>query len=118
MAIKIELSQSEVVDMAVRCDRLGDFGYKGWNRIAEYLENLSDDIGEDIELDIVGICCDYSRADSVESWAGEYLQYSDIDADEWQGADDDEKLGLIEEYLQENTSVVCCEDDCIIWQAF
>ena len=118
MAIKIELSQSEVVDMAVKYDRLENFGYKGWNHIAEYLENLSDDMGTDIELDIIAICCEYNHADSVESWAGEYLQSSDIDADEWQEADDDEKLELIENYLQENTSMVCCEHDCIIWQAF
>ena len=24
----------------------------------------------------------------------------------------------IRDYLEYNTSVVCCEDDCIIWQAF
>ena len=29
-----------------------------------------------------------------------------------------EKLKAIEKYLNQNTSVVCCEDDCIIWAAF
>lgn len=112
------VNPSELYDMACRMDRGNNFGYNGWQAIGGYLENLSDDIGEPIEIDIVGICCEYSKADSTKEWWEENGQYSTIDPDEWQNADKDDKLELIRDYLEYNTSVVCCESDCIIWQAF
>ena len=70
------------------------------------------------EVDIVGICCDYASADSADDWWKEYGEYSTIDPEEWEESDEDAKLELIRDYLEYNTSVVCCESDCIIWQAF
>ena len=112
------VNPSELYHMACRIDRGEQFGYNGWQAIGEYLENLSDDIGEPIEVDIIGICCEYSKADSTDEWWQDYGQYSTIDPEEWEESDEDTKLELIRDYLEYNTSVVCCEDDCIIWQAF
>lgn len=109
---------SELYHMACRMDRGEQFGYNGWRAIGEYLESLSDDIEEPIEADVVGICCDYSKADSAEEWWQDYGKHSTIAPEEWGNADDDAKLELIRDYLEYNTSVVCCEDDCIIWMAF
>ena len=57
-------------------------------------------------------------SEDVNDWWKEYGVYSDIDSDEWEEMDDEEKAGSIESYLQENTSVVICEENLIIWQAF
>lgn len=118
MALIEKISPSALYHMACRMNRGEQFGYKGWNAIGDYLENLSDDLGEDVEIDIVAICCDYSMSESVEDFWDEHGEYSSINSEEWEEMDDDEKLEAIEEYLQYNTSIVCCEDDCIIWQAF
>lgn len=112
------VNPSELYNMACRMDRGHNFGYNGWKAIGEYLESLSDDIGEPIEIDIITICCDFSKADSVGEWWENYGQYSNIDPEEWENADEDDKLELIREYLEDKTSVVCCKDDCIIWQVF
>ena len=112
------VDSSELYHMACRMDRGHNFGYNGWQYIGEYLENLSDDIGEPIEIDIVAICCDYASADSVDEWWQDYGEHSTIDSEEWENADEDAKLEFIRDYLENETSVVCCEDDCIIWQAF
>ena len=114
------VSASELYHMACRMDRGHNFGYNGWQAIGEYLENLSDDTGEPIEVDIIAIFCEYSSADSVDEWWQDYYhgQYTSIDPEDWQEADEDTKLELIRDYLEYNTSVVCCESDCIIWQAF
>ena len=110
----------DLYHMACRMDRGNNFGYNGWKAIGEYLENLSEDIGEPIEIDIIAICCEYRSADSVDEWWQDYYhgQYTSIDPEEWAEADEDTKLELIRDYLEYNTSVVCCESDCIIWQAF
>lgn len=34
----------------------------------DYFEELEQDIGEDIELDVIGICCDYAEYDSLEAF--------------------------------------------------
>lgn len=118
MALINTVNPSDLYHMACRMDRGHNFGYNGWRAIGEYLEELSDDIGEDVEVDIVGICCEYSMSEDVSDWWDEYGEYSDIDSNDWENMDNDEKLEAIRDYLQENTGVVICEDDLIIWQAF
>ena len=121
MALKITATADRVVQMAVNCGRLDEFGYKGWRMLAEAMEQLSDDIGENIEVDIVGWCCEYSHANSADAAFEELQHYSEwyIDQSDWEELDDDdEKLEAVEEFLQENTSLMVCEDDCIIWAAF
>ena len=120
MALKITANANHVVQLAVDCGRLDQFGYKGWRMLAEAMEELSDDIGEDIEVDIVGWCCEYSHAISAEAAFEELQHYSEwrIEQAEWGEMDDDEKLESIEEFLQENASLIVCEDDCIIWTNF
>ena len=118
MALIETISASDLYNMAFRMDRGNNFGYDGWLAIGDYLEQLSEDTGENIEVDIVGICCEYSMSEGVSDWWKEYGVYSDIDSDEWEEMDDKEKLEAIENYLQENTSVVTCQENLIIWQVF
>ena len=118
MALINTVNPSELYHMACRMGRGDSFGYNGWSAIGDYLENLSEDLGEDVEVDIIAICCDYSMADDVGDWWEEHSEYSSIDPDEWEEMNDDEKLEAVENYLQDNTSVVCCEENCIIWQSF
>lgn len=118
MALIQTVNPSDLYHMACRMDRGDQFGYNGWNAIGEYLENLSEDIGEDIEADIIAICCDYTMCEDVNDWWKYYGIYSDIDSGEWEEMIEDEKLEAISDYLNENTSVVCIEENCIIWQSF
>lgn len=117
MALIQTVNPSYLYHMACRMDRGDQFGYKGWNAIGDYLENLSEDIGEDYEVDIIAICCDYCMVESVhEFWDNQPLPT--VSDDEWQDMDDEEKLEAIRDYLQDNTSVVTCEENLIIWQNF
>ena len=117
MALIETINASDLYHMACRMGRGDSFGYAGWNAIGEYLEELSNDTS-DIEIDIVSICCDYSMSEDVNDWWNEYGMHSDIDSEEWEEMDDKEKLETIENYLQENTSIVTCQENLIIWQAF
>ena len=46
----------------------------------KYYEELSDDMGEDIEIDVVGICCDWSEYKSLESYCEDYgAEFDSID---------------------------------------
>ena len=118
MALIETINASDLYHMACRMDRGNNFGYYGWLAIGDYLESLSDDLGENVEVDIVGICCEYSMSEDVNDWWKEYGAYSDIDSDEWEEMYEFGKLKAIENYLQENTCVVTCQENLIIWQAF
>lgn len=118
MALIQTIQASDLYNLACNMQRGKQFGYDGWLAIGDYLEQLSEDLGENIEVDIVGICCDYSMAESVEDFWNEHGEYSSIDPETWEDMDEEEKLDAIKDYLQDNTSVVICEENCIIWQAF
>ena len=126
MALIQTLCASDLYNLACRMDRGHNFGYDGWLAIGDYLEQMSDDTGKNIAVDIVGICCEYSIAESVEDFYSEWrsgLGFSkegvNIDTNEiWEDMTDKEKLEAIENYLQENTSVVTCQENLIIWQVF
>lgn len=120
MALKITANANHVVQLAVDYGHLDQFGYKGWRLLAEAMENLSDDIGEDIEVDIIGWCCEYSHAASADEAFEELQHYSEwnIDQSEWGEMDGDEKLEAVREFLNENTYQLVFEDNCIIWSSF
>ena len=121
MALIQTISANNLFHLASRMDRGHNFGYNGWRAIGDYLESLSDDLGKDVEIDIISICCDYAMAENAED---AFMQFDHLhgvdlpDEDEWEELSDDYKLETIEEFLQNNTSVVICEDNLIIWQAF
>ena len=52
--------------------RENQFTYEGKKALFDYLNNLSEDLGETIELDIVGICCDFTEYSNLEEFKNDY----------------------------------------------
>lgn len=76
------------------------FSYRGALALCEYLEELEEDTGEEIEFDAVGIRCDWSEFETALEAATEYGFETDDDLDE----DEREESAL--EWLRERTQVV------------
>jgi hypothetical protein len=71
--IKETVNESHFIDAFKQSDTYkNNFSYHGLKALYEYLEQLSEDIGEDIELDVVAICCDYREYDSALECARDY----------------------------------------------
>ena len=100
--MKTTVNQSEFIDAFHRYNRYDQFGYDALCSLFDYLEQIEEDTGEEEELDVIALCCDYS-VDSVADIASNYS----IDID---GMDDDEARETVLEYLNDNTSVV--DEDC------
>jgi len=49
-----------------------NFTYEGKRALFDYLEQLSEDLGEDIELDIIALCCDYTEYENLEELQRNY----------------------------------------------
>jgi len=79
-------------------DRYDSFSYEGYEVLFDYLEELEESCGEEWELDVITMCCD---------WSEEPLQ--DIL--------DNYNLETLEE-LEEQTTVLHVQGDMYIYQAF
>ena len=57
-----------------------NFSYDGLKALFEYLEDLESDIGEEIELDVIALCCEYMEYDSLKEYNDDYgTKYGEID---------------------------------------
>ena len=43
-----------------------NFSYEGLNSLFDYLEELEEDMGKEMEFDPVAICCEYSEYENLE----------------------------------------------------
>ena len=84
-----------------------------WSRagafaLAEYFEQLEDDLGESIEFDAVAIRCDFSQYESLQDWAHDYFSNAkeEMGFDETEEIDDDEFDEKIREYIQDNAQLI------------
>ena len=50
----------------VDAGRGDNFSYEGKQILFDYLENLSEEMGEPIELDVIALCCEYSEMTLTE----------------------------------------------------
>lgn len=96
MAIVQTLNVYQFRDAFMQSSRKDQFSYEALTAIFEYLEEFSDSTGEPVELDIVGICCEWSEM----TWQ-EIAQSYDVDLS--QCTDDDERIGEVEDFLSQNT---------------
>lgn len=109
--MKQTVNFSDFVDAFRAYDRYDQFGYQALMVIFEYLEEMENSTGQELELDVVAICCDYAT-DNWEAIAENYL----IDLESLK--DEEEKQEAVIEYLNENT-IVLGQTDCeIVYQAF
>lgn len=83
----------------------GNFTIDALRALFEWYENLEDDTGEPFELDVVGICCDWSEYPNF--WEAFADQYADpADCDQAEGLTDSEREDQAREYFYENTQII------------
>ena len=60
-------------------DRKDQFSYAGKRALFDYLEEYEKDTGEEMELDIVALCCDFAEYSDIEELKKDYPDIEDID---------------------------------------
>ena len=88
--------------MATRPD---NFTWPGLSALFAWFNDYEDSIGEEIELDVIAICVDFS----------EYENLSDV-RDNYRDMPDDDGEAL--EWLNDRTIVIPVDDNAVILQAF
>ena len=49
-----------------------NFSYEGLSALFDYLEEMEESTGEELEFDPVALCCEYSEYDTFEEFQEEY----------------------------------------------
>lgn len=95
------VSRNDFHDAFIKMGRKADFSYEGREALYNYLEenaNSNDESGQGlgVELDVIGLCCEYTES-TIEDARKDYsLSIEDYETD----AD-------VIEYLNNNVIVVC-----------
>jgi hypothetical protein len=111
MAIVQTLSKSSFIDAFTHSSRKDQFSYEALSAIFDYLEDYSDSTGEPVELDIVGICCEWAEM----TWQDVAMSYGvDLSSCE----DDDERIGEVESFLCDNTQWCALSDGSFVFVQF
>ena len=100
----VNLAQFRDAFMVQRPD---NFTYEGLEVLFDYLENLSQETGENIELDVIALCCDFSE-----------MKLDEINQ---QYRRNDEKFGDLHEasdYLENETIVAGVTNNTIVFAQF
>tara|TARA_R110002126_G_scaffold254385_1_gene397489 strand:- start:97 stop:393 length:297 start_codon:yes stop_codon:yes gene_type:complete len=98
--MKQTIRENEFVH-AIVSDDYNDISYDGAIALFEYLEELEDSTGEEIEFDSVAIRCEWAEYNNLEAVLSDYDNIKTL------------------EKLQDNTTVILIEDsDRLIIQQF
>lgn len=107
MPIVSNIGFCEFCDAFRDMNRNENFSHQGKRALFDYLEGLSEDTGDDIELDVIALCCDYYEND-IDTIISEHR--IDIDTDGFEDLDEDEqeeaRTDQVRDYLNEHTTIV------------
>ena len=67
-----KVSFSEFLDEFERHGRGNQFSHEGKKALFKFLEQLSEDTGQPVELDVISICCNFTEYNSVEEFNDNY----------------------------------------------
>ena len=106
--MKTTLSSYDFVNAFSRAYRETQFSRSARFALFDYLDQVEQDTGEEIELDVISLCCDFTEyATALEgAMAYEFLP----DADESEEKQEQDALG----YLRENTQVITFSGGIIV----
>lgn len=105
--MKTTLSTTEAAEILI-ADTYARWSRSGAFALVEYLEDLEESTGEEIEFDRVAIRCDFSEYSSLKEWAEDYFwnPWKDLGFDETQEIQDEGFDEKAREYIQDHGTLI------------
>jgi hypothetical protein len=97
-------------------DRYDSFGYDALKVIFDYLEDYEEQCNEELELDVIAICCDYCVNDAATIARDYRIDLSHLDAEDDDYEEQCEEAVI--EYLNDHTMVLGQCSTGIVYQCF
>ena len=121
--MKTTLNTSDIA-RALKSDENAAWSRNGARALAEYLEEYEESTGEEMELDVCAIRCDFSEYESLEAWASEHFR-NQADAVDRLGLtlgmdgsideDSDEIDDLIRSYIRDRGTLIEFDGGVIVF---
>ena len=113
--MKQTLSTGQAANM-LREDEYAGWSYAGALALVEWLEAQEDDLGEDLEMDVVALRCDFSEKESLYAWAKEYFAPEQYTAKFSNAlfANSDERNEAISDYIEGRGSLITFDGGIIV----
>lgn len=101
--MKTNVTFSDFTDAFRNHNRQDQFSYAALRALFDWFEDYEEGCGEEIELDVIAICCDWGESGSALEWCDE-MGYTvpSIDDDD----DEDDKEEKARDYLNDNTQTI------------
>jgi hypothetical protein len=99
--MKQSINEHKFRDAFHKMGRGEQFSYDGLTSLYDYLEQYEDDTEQEIKLDVIALCCDFTEYDSLAEFQEDY-------------GEDYETI----EDIQYDTSVIMIDEDSFIIQRF
>ena len=110
--MKTSINKSQFCDAFKAAGRENNFSWAGLSVLFDYFEEYEESTGEEIEFDVIAICCEYSEETPDEIAANYSIDISDCLYEQ-------EIIETVMAYLQDHTSVAgVTEDGAIVYAAF
>ena len=97
--MKTTIDFSDFREAFRRHGREDSYSLAGLRALFDHFEQYEDETGQEVELDVIAICCDYDE----NHWEDVVSNYS-IDLSDHE--DEGDKISAVREYLEENTYLV------------
>jgi hypothetical protein len=110
--MKTEITKSGFMDAFNNCGRGEQFSYDAKSALYDWLEELSEETGEEYSLDVIALCCEFTEYETALDCIEECGYGCDLE-----GIEDDEKNDVAFDYLNDHT-MVCVFNGGIIIQDF
>jgi len=95
--MKTTISKYDFESAFIDADRKENFSYEGLGLLFDYFVSVSS-TGEEIELDVISICCEYSE-DTIEDIANNYrIDLTDVE--------EEDQIEYMRDYLESHTTLV------------
>jgi hypothetical protein len=114
--MKTTIDRHDFAHAFQRAARADNFSSQGLRLLFAYFEELEEQTGEEIELDVIAICCEYTE-DTVAEIARNYsidLNDADPESDDY----DEQCRQIVFDYLSDRTSVVGDTADGFVYLSF
>lgn len=89
--------------------RPNNFTYEGLTALYDYFESFEADTGEELELDVIAICCDFAQ----DTWQDIAQSYS-IEIDE--NENEEEQQQQVADYLTDEGAYVAQVGDSFVYR--
>ena len=66
--MKQAVNKNDFLEAFRNYDRFDQFGYDALSALFDYLEQYEQDMGEEIELDVISLCCDFTAYADVSEF--------------------------------------------------